>query len=222
MMTVEGHKAKIEYDTEIDIHIDESNDPDALIVEQYAEKAVTHGRQGKVTGSHVCSLYWVDDATAKRVISKFVSAQMKVIVNPISNLYIRGPRDLRLSTGPTRVWDLLDAGVDVGMGTDNTRDLFVPWGNADMLFSAMLLGLERRLGHRPIIETLLHMATSQGRRLLHLPPPYGVEEGAQADLVLVDALNPEEALVNMATRLYTIKRGQIVMDHGELTPLESL
>jgi cytosine deaminase len=133
-----------DYNAEIDLHIDESNDPNEIWIELFAEKAVEHAWEGKVTGSHVCSLYWVTEEVADRIIKKMVKAKMHVITNPLTNLYIRGPNP-QVSTGPTRIKDLLDAGIHMAAGTDNTRDFFAPLGNADMLLTSLLLAYQRRI-----------------------------------------------------------------------------
>ena len=148
-------------------------------------------------------------------------AKMRVFANPPTNLYIRGP-DPKLSTGPTPVKALLDAGVEVGVGTDNTRDYFAPLGNADMLFAALLLGHQRRFGGRATVNSLLKLVTEKGAELMGLKPGYGVKEGCQADLVVLDASTSEEALIDLAPRKYVIKRGKIVVQDGKLVPLNSL
>ncbi len=204
-----------EYKVDVDLHIDESNNPDQFHVEEFAEKAIKCGYEGHVIGSHVCSLFWVTQENADRIISKLVKADMKVIANPPTNLYIRGPNP-RLPTGPTRVNDLLNAGVPVGIGTDNTGDFFAPLGNADMLHAALLMAYTRRLGGRPVVQTVFDMATTTGASFMGLEPSYGVMEGGKADLVVLDAKNKEEALVDLVPRAYVIKNGQIVVKQNQL------
>ncbi|MHA1713303.1 MAG: amidohydrolase family protein [Candidatus Ranarchaeia archaeon] len=210
-----------EYNSEIDLHIDESNDPNELWIELFAEKAVEYNWEGKVTSSHACSLYWVSEDDAKRVIDKMSKAKMRVITNPPTNLYIRGPNPMH-PTGPTRVKALLDAGIEVAIGTDNTRDFFAPLGNADMMFATLLLALQRRLGDRPVVDTVLTMATEKGAEMLGITPCYGVAEGCCADLLVLRANSLEEAVIDLAPRDIVIKRGKVIVKNGELTPLSAL
>ena len=164
-------KVAKEYDAELDLHTDESNDPNEIWIELFAEKALEHNWINKTNGSHICSLYWVSEAVADRIIQKMVKAQMRVVTNPLTNLYIRGPNP-QLPTGPTRIKDLLDAGLLVAAGSDNTRDFFAPMGNADMLFTTLLLAYQRRISARPVIENMLKMTTVNGAQAMGLTPGY--------------------------------------------------
>ncbi len=46
---------------------------------------------------------------------------------------------------------------------------------------------------------------------------YGIQPGKKADLVILDATSPEEAIVTQAKRLYVIKNGRIVVENGILS-----
>ena len=205
---------------QLDLHIDENNDPNELQVERFAEKAIEHNWEGQIIGSHVCSLYWTSDDVAQRVIQKIAKANMTVITNPLTNLYIRGNSNERLPTGITRVRELLDAGITVGVGTDNTCDMFAPFGNADMLLAALLLGYQRRFGDRPILQTLIELVTDKAANIMGLTPDYGVRQNCKADLAILDASSLEEAFIKLPTRDYVIKNGHIIVHHGRVLPLD--
>jgi cytosine deaminase len=211
-------KVARDYNMDLDIHIDETNDPGERWVELLAEKTIEYDWVGRVTASHVCSLYWLSDKDSAQIIAKMAQAQMKVITNPLTNLYIRG-KDPRIPTGPTRVKELLDGGIEVGIGTDNTGDFFAPLGNADMLLAALFLAYQRRLGNRPVIETVLNMATEKGAEFMGFTPGYGVAIGKRADLVVLDAQLAEKALIDVVPRYYVIKQGKIIVEQGDLTTL---
>ena len=57
-----------EFGKPIDLHIDETEDPQMLSLETLAEQTIAHGLQGQVTAGHCCSLAFADAATAERVI----------------------------------------------------------------------------------------------------------------------------------------------------------
>ena len=100
--------------------------------------------------------------------------------------------------------------------TDSTGDFFAPLGNADMLHAALLMAYTRRLGGRPVVQTVFDMATTTGASFMGLDPSYGVMEGGKADLVVLDAKSKEEALVDLVPRAYVIKNGQIVVKQNQL------
>jgi cytosine deaminase len=53
----------------------------------------------------------------------------------------------------------------------------------------------------------LHMVTTRSAKLLNLKD-YGVAVGAHADLAVLDAESPEQAIAEVAPVLYAFKRGR--------------
>ena len=47
-------KVAKDFDADIDLHVDESNDPKNLTLDIFAEKALENGYEGRVTASHCC------------------------------------------------------------------------------------------------------------------------------------------------------------------------
>lgn len=225
-------KVAAEFQCDVDVHIDESNSASCPpLVKLYAEKAVKHHWQQRVAASHVCSLYWVSDDTAERVIQEMQQAQMAVITNPLTNLYIRGPNP-RLPTGPTRLQQLLRSGIAVAVGTDNTHDFFSPLGNADMLLAGLMLAYQRRLEQRPLCPYILRLISEENARFFfastqrtglkeqHCSSSHavnvGLREGCKGDLVVLGSSSPDSCLMDLAARDYVIKNGRIIVESGRL------
>jgi cytosine deaminase len=204
-----------DFDADIDLHVDETNDPTVLTLETLAEKTLQHRYLGRVTASHCSSLSAVSDETAKRVIRKVRDARINVIANPFTNLYLWGSN--RKPEGVTRVRELLDAGVNVAYATDNIQDPFNPLGNADMLLAALFLAYLNDLGGKDALKTIFKMGTYNAAKATKIVPNYGIEEGCKADLMIMDAENIQEAIIEQAKRLYVIKNGNIVAENGRLT-----
>ncbi len=207
-------KVAKDFDADIDLHVDETNDPNVLTLETYAEKTLEHGYEGRVTASHCCSLSAVSDEIAKRVIRKVRDAKMNVIANPFTNLYMWGENGKPNEV--TRVRELLDAGVNVTYATDNTKDFWNPFGNADMLLAGLFLAYLKQLGGRDALTTIFKMGTSSAAKITRIIHNYGIREGGKADLMILDAESPQEAIVEQAKRLYVIKNGKIVVKNGNL------
>jgi cytosine deaminase len=201
-----------DFDADIDLHIDESNDPKDLTLGIYAEKALENGYEGRVTAGHCCSLSAVSDEIAKSVIGKVRDAKMNVVANPFDNLYLWG-EDGR-PEGVTRVGELLDAGVNVIYATDSTEDIFCPLANADMLLAALFLAYLKQLDGKDALTTIFKMGTSSAAKATRIIPNYGIKEGGRADLMILDAESPREAIIKQAKRLYVIKNGKIVVKNG--------
>ncbi len=203
-----------DYDVDVDLHVDETNNPEMLTLETYAEKVLEHGYEGRAAASHCCSLSAVDDRTAKRAIGKVKKAKMSIIANPLTNLYLQSEDGK--PNGVTRVRDLLEAGVDVIYGTDNTRDPFNPLGNADMLSAALILAYSKHLGVKNPLEKIFEMGTTKAAEVTKVVANYGIKEGGRADLLVLEAESPEEAIINQSKKLYVIKNGRLVVKDGTL------
>lgn len=157
----------------------------------------------------------VGEGVAKKVIKKVRDAKMNIIANPFTNLYIFGEDGK--PNGVTRVRELLEAGVNVAYGTDNTEDPFNPFGNADMLLAALFLAYQKQLNGKQTPATILKMGTSSAAKATGIIKNYGIKDGCRADLVILDAETPHEAIAHQVKKLYVIKNGRIVVKDGNLT-----
>lgn len=199
-----------QFDTDIDMHIDESDDPNSRTLELLAEAAIRHGYQGRVTAGHCCSLAAQDDDYAHRVIDKVAEAQITIVTNPLVNLYLQGRGDRQLvRRGLTRVKELLAGGVNVACGLDDVYNLFFPYGRMDMLEVAMAASVAAHLTTPAEIRTAFDMPRSRAARALRLND-YELRSGASANLTFFAACCPQEALQLQPPRRYVVRDGKIV------------
>ena len=206
-----------DFSVDIDMHIDESDDPKDLTLEYYSEKALEEEYPGNVTAGHCCSLASVDDAVARRVIGKVREAGVNVVALPSTNLYLQGRGDgYPIRRGITRVRELLDAGVNVLYASDNVRDAFNPFGNANMLELALILAHGAQMGGMSDLETVFRMGTVNAAKAVGIGTDYGIEEGKRADIVVLDVESPQEAIISQAKALYVVKNGVVVAEYGHL------
>ena len=63
---------------------------------------------------------------------------------------------------------------------------------------------------RSDLKTIFQMGTSNPAKALNLPH-YGLKEGCDADLVILDTTTPEDAIISRANRAYVIKKGRIIV-----------
>jgi cytosine deaminase len=82
-----------EFDADIDMHVDETDDPGSHTLEMLADATICHAYQGRVTAGHCCALAAYPDDYAERVIEKVAHAQINVVTNPLVNLYLQGRQD---------------------------------------------------------------------------------------------------------------------------------
>ena len=124
-----------------------------------------------------------------------------------------------MSTGPAGVSvppliRALDAGIAFCSGTDGMRDLWNPYGNADMLQRAQILADRNNLSRDAEVERALDVCTFGGAAVMGLPD-YGLKVGDFADLVLVEGRTLTEAVVTLPQRKLVVKRGRVVARDGE-------
>ena len=109
----------------------------------------------------------------------------------------------------TRVPELLAAGVPVAFGQDCVMDRWYFGGSGDMLGVAHM-GLQvAQMTGQAAMRQCFDAVTTTPARILGLED-YGLDVGCRADLVLLQAGDPPEAIRLRATRLLVIRGGKIV------------
>ncbi|MDD5111838.1 MAG: amidohydrolase family protein [Candidatus Altiarchaeota archaeon] len=197
----------------LEVQIDESNNPSDFMLPYLAEKTISEGYEGKVTATHCISLARIDDATAARTIERMQKAKMSVIITPSANMITRFPETAgRPGNSITRVKELLAAGINVAVGTDNIRDIFYPLGNCSMLRELHVLASATRMTGAGDFDALFQMASVNGARLMGLD--YGVEAGRKADLIICNGASARESLNGFPYVPYVIKDGRVVAETG--------
>lgn len=196
------------YGKPVDLHMDEHEDPTHLDLEALAEMVLARGLEGRVTSDHNCALTFQPPQVQRRIIAKVARAGLHMISLPAVNLFLQG-KGYPPARGLMPIKALREAGVNVALGSDNVRDPFQPMGNYDLLWQANLAVHAANFAVPQERREALEMVTLAPARILGLEG-YGLEVGARADLVIVDAPTDEEALSRMPPRLRVYKAGQPV------------
>lgn len=203
-----------EFDRDIDLHVDETDDPNITYIHDVAALALAKGWHGRVNAGHVCSLALVNEYYAVKLIKLIRRAGITVITNPTSNLMFRAVLDQEPRwRGLTRVGQLLEAGVNVCFGQETINSVFITtWRNPDPLLTAQLLGYAAQLHRREQMDQLFDMMTVNAARALRLEN-YGLAPGCQASFNVYEAEDGLAALRFTAPRRYVFKRGQLVFEN---------
>ena len=177
------------YGVDIDMHIDETADPNCRTLELLADATIQHSYQGRVTAGHCCALSAYDSDYAQKVIEKVALARIHVITNPLTNLYIQG-RNAGTPTwrGITRVKELLAAGVNVSCGLDDNSNFFLPFGKMNMLEVALFTSLAAQMTTPEQLQTVFDMPRQRAARILGLQD-YGFAVGKPADFIILPVDN---------------------------------
>ena len=194
----------------VDLHCDETDDPASRHVETLASETQRLGLQGRAAGSHLTSMHSMDNYYVSKLLPLMREAQLTAIANPLINIAIGGRHDTYPKRrGMTRVKELAEAGIPVALGHDCVMDPWYGLGSHDMLEVAHMAA---HVGHMTGVEemrTLFAGVTTTAAAALHLPD-YGLQPGCRADLVVLQARDPVEAIRLRATRLYVLRRGEVI------------
>jgi len=205
------------YDKPVDLHQDFSDEADDLSIEYLAKKTIEEGYQGRVSVGHLTALHALQDEQLKPIIDLMAEADISVMSLPATDLHLGARNDeynVRRAVTPIR--KLRDGGVNVCIATNNIRNAFTPYGNGDILQTAMLAIPVAHLGGADDLPTVLPMITDHPARAIGLED-YGIKEGNKADLVLMDTKVKEHAIIDIPERLYVIKDGKITVENKKET-----
>jgi cytosine/creatinine deaminase len=190
------------YGVELDIHLHEPGMLGAFAVELIAERTQALGLQGRVTISHVFCLGMIEESYLNQLIDLLLENRITI---------------MSLGSGTSQfppLKRLYEAGISLCTGTDGVRDTWGPYNSVDILERVKLLGYRSGLRKDADIEMLLQIATCGGAKVMG-DEDYGLQVGKRADLVIVAAETPAQAVIEKPVRTYVIKRGRLVAADGQ-------
>jgi cytosine deaminase len=208
-----------EYDVGADLHIDEIDDPGSRFTEVLASETLKREFSGPATASHSTALHSYPNAYANKLISYLAEAGVNVITNPLDNSVLQGAHDdYPRRRGHTRVDELHEAGVTVGLGHDSVMDVVYEYGMADPLDAAYVLAHYAHMNGHDDVDTLWEMLTDANARVFgKSSDEYGLSVGNEGSVIVHNATNPHEAIRTRSKRQLVVSRGEVV---SEATPTE--
>jgi cytosine deaminase len=191
----------------VDVHIDETDDPNVRALETLAEAVTARGLQGRVTAGHCCSLASMPQSDADAIIAKVAAAALHVVSLPSVNLVLQGRSDtVAKRRGLTRIKALQAASVNVSAGSDNVQDPFNPFGNYDLLWIGNLAAHAAHLTAEAERPQALELITTNPARAFG-KTTYGITVSAPADIVILDHHDLASSLATLPPRYAVLKAG---------------
>jgi 5-methylthioadenosine/S-adenosylhomocysteine deaminase len=204
------------------LHLAETKEEVHEIEKKYRKRPVQHLKDLGLLGSHLIVDHCVH--INKPEIELLAENDVSIVHNPESNM--------KLASGIAPIPDMIVKGITVGLGTDgcasnNNLDLF---GEMDM--AAKLHKVHKLDPTVMNAQTLVHMATIDGAKVLGLEKITGsLEVGKRADLIVIDThkphlvpmYNPYSHLVYAVSGndvKHSIIDGKIVMEERRLLTLD--
>jgi cytosine deaminase len=205
-----------QYGRRIDVHCDETDDPNSRFLEVMADNTVQHGLGGRVTASHCTAMGSYEPYYSSKLRGFLRRAGINIVVNPYANSLIQGRLDpYPKRRGFAQLKELLAEGVNVSLGNDVIVDPWYLLGKADLVDAASLALHFTYMSGLEEIPQMLECATTRGARTLGVQDDYGIEEGKPADMVIFDAPSALEVMRLKPVRRWVIRRGKVI---AETTP----
>jgi cytosine/creatinine deaminase len=153
------------------IHVDQFNSPEQRDTELLVAKTVEHGYQGKVVAVHCISVGAQPKAYRQDLYKQMKDASVMVVACPIGwidNSWVAAQPDdvigpIHNAIAPVK--EMIKAGINVSLGTDNIQDIYKPFNDGDMWSELRFLLEAQRMYD---IDVLVEIATGNGRQALFL------------------------------------------------------
>ena len=206
-----------EFDIDIDMHLDFGPTADDLDLIYVCELTERFKWGGRVAIGHVTKLSGAPPELFEACAKRMADAGVALIVLPSTDLYLMG-RHMKHSVmrGVTEAHKLLRHGVNCTLSTNNVLNPFTPFGDCSLVRMANIYANICQVGSAHDTRECFNMITARSAKLLNLDD-YGLEVGKPADLAVLDAESPEQAVAELSPVLYAFKRGRRTVTRAPAT-----
>lgn len=205
-----------------DIHIvsDDTDDPLSTNLLHFLSNAKKRKFFGKVAASQCRgALDSPNQGYTQKVLSLAKQLGVTIVENAHTTLMLSGRGEanpVRRGVAPIKLF--LKEGVNVAAGQDDIQDAFYPFEKGSMLEVAFLLCHAAQLSSEQEVLCALDAVTTNGAKMMKLNQ--ALKKGCDADLVILNAKNPVEALCKQEPPLFVIRKGRVVARNTTQTELE--
>ncbi len=196
----------------VDVHCDETDDPQSRFLEVLAEEARVREMGERVTASHTTAMGSYDNAYCSKLFRLLKLSQINFVSCPTESIHLQGRFDTYPKRrGLTRVAEIDRAGMNVCFGQDSIVDPWYPLGNGNIL-RILEAGLHicHMLGYEDL-QRCLDLITENSARTLNLGERYGLEVGRPANLLVLSAADDYEMLRTQGHALLSVRNGEVLM-----------
>jgi len=197
-----------EFDVDIDMHLDVGHTPDAMNVHLVRELTEKYRRGGRVVVGHMAKLSLLPPEQVRTLARRLADAGIAVTVLPATDLFLMG-RDQEHSVrrGVADANLLIEQGVNCSLSSNNILNPATPYGDCSLIRMANLYANVLQLDRPAELRECFRMLTDRSARLLNLQD-YGLAVGRPADIVVIDAQSPEQAIAEIAQPVAAFKAGR--------------
>jgi len=206
-----------QFGVDIDMHLDSGNSPDEMDIHQVCALTEEYGLGGRVAIGHGCKYALLPPDRLAALARRIADAGVAVTVLPATDLFMMGrDQDHAVRRGVADVNVLAEHGVNCSISTNNVLNPFTPLGDCSLLRMANLQANVCQISQSHRLRECFAMLTERSARLMNLPD-YGIRPGNPADIVVVDARTPEQAVAEICPPLAVFKRGRHTLTRERAT-----
>jgi cytosine/creatinine deaminase len=203
-----------EFDVDIDIHLDVGPTAETMNIHLVRELTERYGRGGRVVVGHMAKLSLLPPDRLAVLGGQLADAGIAVTVLPATDLFLMGrDQDHSVRRGVADANALLGHGVNCSLSSNNILNPATPYGDCSLIRMANLYANILQVDRPAALGECFRMLTDRSARLLNLKD-YGFGIGNPADIVIIDAQTPEQAIAEISRPLAAFKNGrQTVLWH---------
>lgn len=203
----------VKYNKLIDVHCDEIDDEQSRFIETLATRAYEYGIGHKVTASHTTAMHSYNNAYTYKLFRLLKMSNINFVANPLVNIHLQGRFDTYPKRrGITRVKELNEAEINVCFGHDDIFDPWYPMGTGNML-QVLFMGLHvcQIMGYEDINNSI-DFITYNSAKTLNIEENYGIEEGKDANFIILPCETPYDAIRKQVKVRYSIRKGKVISE----------
>ena len=181
----------------VDFHVDFDLVPTGSHLPAIIAETRRLGWEHRVICGHATKLSAWPTGEVDAMAVRLAESGIGIVALPATDLFLLG-RDAEtlVPRGIAPLLQLARAGVVTAVATNNILNPFTPFGDANLLRMANLFANVAQLSRESDLDAVFGMVAGNAASLLRRP--HGVTLGAAADLVLIDAISPADAVRRIA------------------------
>jgi len=175
------------------------------LVRELTEK---YRRGGRVVVGHMAKLSLLPPAELAALARRLTDAGIAVTVLPATDLFLMGrdqTHNVRRGVADANL--LIEHGVNCSLSSNNILNPATPYGDCSLIRMANLYANILQIDRPTQLAECFRMLTERSARLLNLRD-YGFKLGNPADIVVIDAQTPEQAVAEISQPIATFKNGK--------------
>ena len=197
-----------EFDVDIDMHLDVGNTPDAMDIHLVRDLTRKYKRGGRVVVGHMAKLSLLPPDQVTTIARQLADAGIAVTVLPATDLFLMGrDQEHNIRRGVADANLLLEHGVNCSLSSNNILNPATPYGDCSLIRMANLYANVVQLDRAAQLHECFRMLTDRSASLLNLRD-YGFAVGHPADVVIINARSPEQAISEIAQPVAVFKNGR--------------